>query len=181
MKKLALLIMALGALVIAVPAAQTSPSSDTGCAAEHVSGAACQGPDADPAANACQIYTWVDNATCTLTVADGVASGISGALVANAENQDANWHAEFHLTIRDAGTSQVLYSNDDSLTVPVTQQPVVPAASLGFSNVFSEPGGGQVVCEVTGTHNPAGAAMSGVAAASATQGVFNNSFNCVVN
>jgi hypothetical protein len=181
MKRLVLLGLAIAALAIIVPAAQTAPTSDTGCAAEHVSGAACQGPDADPAANACEIYTWVGDASCVLTVPDGVASSTTGTLIAYAANQDTNWHAEFELSIRDTGTGQVLYSNSDSLTVPVTQQPVVPAASVGFGTVFSASGGGEVVCEVTGTHNPAGAAMSGVAATSATQGVFNNSLRCVVD
>jgi hypothetical protein len=182
MKRLVVVVvLSLCALVFAVPAAQASPTSATGCTVEHVSGAECQGPDVDPAANACEIYTWVDNASCVLTVTDGVASNTSGTLVANAENQDANWHAEFQLAIRDVGTGQVLYSTGDSLTVPITQQPVVPAASLGFGNVLSESGGGEVVCEVSGTHNPAGAAMSAIAASAGIQGLFNNSFRCVVD
>jgi hypothetical protein len=179
MRKLVLLVVALGALAIAVPAALPSPTSDSGCTEQHVSGAACQGPDADAAANACQIYTWVDNASCTLTVPDGVASNVSGTLIAYSEFQGTDWHAEFDLVVRDASTQAVLYSNSNAQTVPITERPLVPSMSLGFGSGIS--GGGEVVCEVTGTHNPAGAAMSGVAATAGIQGVFNNSFGCVVN
>ena len=181
MKRLVLLVLSLGALLIVVPAAQAAPTSATGCGVEHLTGAECQGPDADAAANACQIHTWVDNASCELTVPDGVASSATGTLVAYAENQDTNWHAAFNLVIRDQGTGQVLYSNQDALTVPITQQPIVPSQSLGFGNVFPEPGGGAVVCEITGTHNVAGAAMSAVAATAGIEGAFNNGFRCVVD
>jgi hypothetical protein len=67
------------------------------------------------------------------------------------------------------------------VTVPITQQPLVAAASVGFSNNFSEPGGSEIVCKVTGTHNIAGTAFSAVAATTAHLTVFNNSLRCTVN
>lgn len=180
MKRLLLLGMAFCALAVAVPAAETAPTSDTGCTEQHVSGAECQGPDVDPAANSCAINTWVDNATCELTVPDGVASGGTGAATAYAEDQDGTWHAELRYVIRDISTGQILFEHDSSETVPITEQPVVPAASFGFGTTFSQEGGANVLCEVTGTHNPAGAATS-AAAATTGHGVFNNSFQCTVN
>ena len=181
MKKVALLVLALGGLAIAVPVAQTSPTSESGCTEQHVSGVACQGPDANAAANSCEIYTWVGDASCDLTVPDGVASAVSGTLVAYAENQETNWHAEFNLEVRDKSTQQLLYSNQDSLTVPIIEQPIVPTASLGFGNVFSEPGGNEVVCKVSGTHNIAGTAFSAIAATTGAISVFNNTLGCTVN
>lgn len=181
MKGLVLPVTALCVLAIAVPAAQAAPTSDTGCAIEHVTGAECQGPDADPAADVCQINTWVDNATCTLTVQDGVAELATGFADAYAEIQGTNWHAEFHFVIRDASTGAVLYSEDNSLTVPIAEQPLLPAASNSFSTIMSPAGGSEVVCEVTGTHNPAGAATSAIAASSVGFGQWNNIFRCSVD
>jgi hypothetical protein len=67
---------------------------------------------------------------------DGVASGGTGSAVAYAETQNDTWHAELHCVIRDNSTGQVLFSQDSSETAPITQQPVVPAASFGVASQF---------------------------------------------
>ena len=179
MKRLTLLVVALGALALAVPTAQTAPTSDTGCTVEHLSGAECQGPDMRPAADACEISTWVGNATCDLTVSDGVADTAIGFLNVFAALQDTNWHTEFHMVIRDKTTGAILYSRDGSKTTPVSGAPEPPAQSLGFSDPLSAPGGGEAVCEITGTHTPAGAAFSAQAVIEGF-GAFNNVFRCEV-
>ena len=133
MKRLALLVVALGALAVAVPTAQTAPTSDTGCTVEHISGAECQGPDLNAAADSCEISTWVGNASCDLTVSDGVANSTSGFVNVFAELQDdTDWHTEFHMVIRDKGTGEVLFSRDGSTTTPVSG-PAVPPQNLSFS------------------------------------------------
>jgi hypothetical protein len=181
LKWFVLLAAALAAFAIAVPAAQTAPTSPNGCPVEHLTGAECQGPDADAAANACDINTWVDNASCVLTVPDGVASGASVATIAHAELQpDAIWHGEVHVVIRDQSSGQVLFAQDATNTVPVAEHPQLPAASIGIGTTFAQTGGGQVVCEVTGTHSHVGAAMSTVAATTGA-GLFNNTLECAVN
>jgi hypothetical protein len=181
MKRLVVLVLSLCALVIAAPTAQTAPTSETGCTIEHVTGDECQGPDADPAANACDINTWVDNATCELTVPDGVASHASGGVFAFPELQNNNtWHAEAHLVIRDKATGTVLFTNDGSLSAPITTPPPFPPTTLGFGTTFSQQGGAEAVCEVTGTHTPAGAPGSAAAAIEGF-GEFNNTLTCTVN
>jgi hypothetical protein len=180
MKRLVPLSMALCFLAIAVPPAQTAPTSDTGCTVEHLSNAACQGPDADPAANACEINTWVGDATCELTIPDGVASHANGFAFAYAQLQnDATWHAEFHYEIRDKDTGQVLFSDDRVVDSPVGEDPdnATPSANFSFGAVFT--GGDEVICEITGTHSPAGAAFSAVAATEGF-GQLNNRFRCGV-
>jgi hypothetical protein len=179
MKRLALLVVALGALAVGVPGAQTAPTSDTGCTVEHISGAACQGPDMRPEANACEISTWVGDATCDLTVSDGAADSAIGFLNVFAALQDTNWRTEFHMVIRDKSTGAVLFSRDGSNTTPLTGAPEPPAQSLGFSGPLSAPGGGEAVCEITGTHTPAGAAFSAQAVIEGF-GAFNNVFRCQV-
>jgi hypothetical protein len=177
MKRMVLLAAAVCALAVVVPAAQTAPTSEGGCPVEHLSGAECQGPDTDDDANSCVINTWVNNATCDVTVADGVANGLSASAVAYAALQGTNWHAEFHYVIRDKSTGQVLFSRDGSSTIPVAQAPLVPAASFDFSGALTQQGGGEVECEVTGTHSPAGAPTSGGATGLQE---FNNFFWCRV-
>lgn len=179
MKRLTLLVVALGALAVAVPAAQTAPTSDTGCTVEHISGAACQGPDMRPEASACEISTWVGDASCDLTVSDGVADSTIGFLNVFAALQDTNWHTEFHVVIRDKSTGEVLFSRDGSNTTPVSGAPEPPAQSLGFSAPLAAPGGSEAVCEITGTHTPAGAAFSAQAVTDGF-GAFNNVFRCEV-
>jgi hypothetical protein len=179
MKRLVVLVTALCVVAIAVPAAQTAPTSEQGCALEHLSAAECQGPDLNPAADFCNISTWVGNASCELTVADGVANTASGFVEAFAELQDTNWHAEFHMVVRDKTTGQVLFSRDGSSTLPVSQAPPVPSARVGFGAPLTAAGGSEVICEVTGTHTPAGAAESAIAAAEGF-GQFNNVFRCEV-
>jgi hypothetical protein len=182
MKRLALLLTALCAFAVAVPAAQTAPTSDVGCTVEHVSNAECQGPDAAPAANACEINTWVGNARCDLTVPDGAASSFTGFAFAFAELQNDTWRAEFDYVIRDKATGQVLFSQNASETSPVSGGTTVPAVNRTFPATALAPGGGgEVVCEVTGTHSPAGAAMSAVAAVEGVSGEFNNRLRCSVN
>lgn len=180
MKRLVLLVIALSALAVAVPVAETAPTSDTGCTVEHLQNTECQGPDADPAANACQINTWVDNARCELTVEDGVASGYTASTTAYAALQDPNWHAEFHYVIRDKSTGQVLFSRDGSNTTPVSGSTDIPSATFFSVDLLPQQGGAEVVCEVTGTHTPAGAAMSALAATQGS-GEYNNEFFCRVN
>jgi hypothetical protein len=179
MKRLTLLVVALGALAVAVPAAQTAPTQPNGCTVEHISGAACQGPDMKPAPEACEISTWVDNASCDLTVADGVADSAIGFLNVFAALQDTNWHTEFHMVIRDKSTGEVLFSRDGSNTTPVSAGPDPPAQSLGFSAPLSAPGSGEAVCEITGTNTPAGAAFSAQAVTDGF-GAYNNVFRCEV-
>jgi hypothetical protein len=171
--------LVLVALVIAVPAAQAAPTSEGGCAVEHLSGAECQGPDADSDTNSCSISTWVGNATCELTVADGVASAANASASAYATVQGTDWHAEFHYVIRDKLTGQVLFSQDGSSTTPLVEASPVPFAGFTFGGALPLHGGGEVVCEVVGTHTPAGAAGSG-AAASSGFGEWNNTFGCRV-
>ena len=101
MKRLALLVVAVGALAIGVPGAQAAPTSDTGCTVEHLSGAACQGPDVRPALNSCEIATWVGDASCDLTVADGMADTTIGLLKVFAALEGTDWQTEFHMVIRD--------------------------------------------------------------------------------
>jgi hypothetical protein len=180
MKRIVLLATGLCALAIAVPVAQTSPTSEDGCSVEHLSGDPCQGPDANPAANACRINTWVGDASCTLTVPDGVANFADGLSENFAELQDTNWHTEAHLVVRDTATGQVLLSRDLSSTVPVADSPEPPDGDIPFGAALSPLGGAEVVCEVTGTHTPAGAAFSAEAAARGF-GRFNNNFRCQVN
>jgi hypothetical protein len=183
MKRVLLPAVALCALAIAVPAAETAPTSDTGCTVEHVSNAECQGPDADPAANICEINTWVDNASCEVTVADGAATNVTGfAFAYPVLDASNNWHAEFDLVIRDKGTGQVLYSENGSLTRPVTEHPEepFPPAATNYASTFAQEGGSEVVCEITGTHSPAGAGAS-AAAATTGFGQWNNRFRCNVN
>ena len=179
MKRLAVLVMALCALAVAVPVAETAPTSDTGCTVEHLSGAECQGPDAKPAAESCEIATWVGNASCDLTVADGVANSAIGFLTVFGALQDTNWHTEFHLVIRDKSTGDVLLSRDGSNTTPVSGAPEPPHQTLAFSAPFSAPGGSEAVCEITGTHTPAGAAFSAQAVLEGF-GAFNNILRCEV-
>jgi hypothetical protein len=176
MKRFVLFLVALSALAIAVPAAHTAPESED-CSTQHLSGDPCQGPDTNAAANACTINTWVGDASCALTVPDGVASRATGSIEAYAEEQNGSWHSEAHLVIRDVATGLVLYSTDHSQTIPIPEDPIVPASSFGFANTFAQVGGAEVVCEVTGTHNTAGAATS----SAGTRAVFNNSFGCTVN
>ena len=179
MKRLALLGVALGALAVAVPAAQTAPTSDTGCSVEHLSGAECQGPDMRPAADICEIPTWVGNASCDLTVADGVADSAVGLLKVYGALQDTNWQTELHLVIRDKSTGEVLFSRDSSNTTPVTGSPEPPEQTLAFSGPLSVPGGSEAVCEITGTHTPVGAAFSAQAVTEGF-GAFNNTLRCQV-
>jgi hypothetical protein len=182
MKKLVLLVMAVAALTISAPAAQTAPTSDVGCTVEHLSGDPCQGPDAVPAADVCEINTWVDNATCEVTAPDGVANAANISAVAYAELQDnSTWFAEYHYVLRDKGTGQELFSHEDSITVPVNGHPEPPAASFGFGGIPLQQAGGTVVCEITGTHSPFGAAMSAVAASPVAFGAFNNIIRCSVS
>jgi hypothetical protein len=179
MKRLVLLVVAGGALVFLVPAAQTAPTSDTGCTVEHISGAECQGPDADASADVCEINTWVGNASCELAVSDGVADSATVFTKAFAALQDTNWHAELHVVIRDKATGQVLLTRDASSTVPAGAS-LPPAVTVNFAVPFASPGGAEVVCEVTGTHTPAGAPFSAQAATTGS-GQLNNVFNCEVN
>jgi hypothetical protein len=179
MKRLVLLAAAFCALAIVVPVAQTAPTSAGGCPVEHLSGAECQGPDADEDANSCVINTWVGNASCELTVTDGVANAGNASAVAYAALDGANWHAEFDYVIRDKSTGQVLFSRDGSTTIPVAEAGLVPNANFDFGGAFSQSGGGEVVCEVTGTHSAAGAATSGSAATGGSS-QFNNFFWCRV-
>jgi hypothetical protein len=178
MKRLTLLVVALGALAVAVPVAQTAPTQPNGCTVEHVSGAECQGPDLNAAADSCEISTWVGNASCDLTVSDGVADSATGFLNVFAELQDTNWHTEFHLVIRDKSTGEVLFSRDGSNTTPASG-PAIPPQNLVFSDPLSAPGGSEAVCEVTGTHTPVGAAFSADAVLEGF-GAFNNVFRCQV-
>lgn len=180
MKKLVLLVIAGGALVILVPAAQTAPTAPNGCSVEHLSGAPCQGPDADAAANACEINTWVGDASCVLTVSDGTANLATVFTKAHSVLQDTNWHAEAHVVVRDNATGQVLLTEDGSSTVPVSPGSLPPAETLNFASALSSTGGAEVTCEVTGTHTPAGAPFS-AQAASTGSGQLNNVFNCEVN
>lgn len=179
MKRLAVLVMALCALAVAVPVAQTAPTSDTGCSVEHLSGAECQGPDMRPAADSCEISTWVGNATCDLTVSDGVANSAIGFISVFAALQDTNWHTEFHMVIRDKSTGEVLFSRDGSNTTPVSGHPTPLGQTQGISAPLSAPGGSEAVCEVTGTHTPAGAAFSAQAVLEGF-GAFNNILRCEV-
>ena len=179
MKRLALLVVALGTLAVGVPAAQTAPTSATGCTGEHLSGAACQGPDVRPALNSCEIATWVGDASCDLTVADGVADTSIGFLKVFAALQETNWHTEFHMVIRDKGTGQVLFSRDGSTTTPVSAATEPPAQTSIWSVPLTAPGGSEAVCEVTGTHTPVGAAFSADAVIEGF-GAFNNTFQCEV-
>lgn len=183
MNRLVLVVMALGVLAIVVPAAQPAPVSDVGCTVEHLSGAECQGPDGVPAADVCEVSTWVDNATCEVTAPDGVASAGSGSAIAYAVLQEnSTWHAEFDYVIRDKSTGQVLFSEPGLNTVPVSGHPDPPAASFAFGNrAFSVQGGAVAVCEITGTHTPFGAAMSAIAASPVGFGAFNNVLRCSVN
>ena len=148
MKRLAVLVMALCALTVAVPVAQTAPTSDTGCSVEHLSGAECQGPDMRPAADSCEISTWVGNATCDLTVSDGVANSAIGFISVFAALQDTNWHTEFHMVIRDKNTGEVLFSRDGSNTTPVSGHPTPSGQTNGISAPLSAPGGSEAGCEV---------------------------------
>jgi hypothetical protein len=179
MKRLALLVIAVCALAVAVPVAETAPTSDSGCSVEHLSDAECQGPDMRPAAASCEISTWVGNATCDLTVADGVGDSAIGFIKVFAALQDTDWHTEFHMVIRDKSTGEVLFSRDGSNTTPVSGHPTPPEQTLGYSAPLSAPGGSEAVCEVTGTHTPVGAAFSAQAVIEGF-GAFNNVFRCEV-
>jgi hypothetical protein len=181
MKRFVLLGVALCALAVVVPVAETAPTQPNGCTVEHLSNVECQGPDLAPAANRCEIPTWVGNASCELTVPDGVANIAGASTVVNAElvDSNSNWHAEYDYEIRDKNTGQVLFSRADSQTTPVGPGSI-PRASFGFGGSLPVQGGAEVVCEVTGTHTPAGAAMSAIAAIEGS-GQFNNSMRCEVN
>jgi hypothetical protein len=179
MKRLALLVVALGALAVAVPVAQTAPTSDSGCTVEHLSGAACQGPDVRPALNSCEIATWVGDASCDLTVADGAADTAIGFLKVYGALQDSDWLTEYHMVIRDKSTGAVLLSRDGSNTTPVSGAPEPPEQTLGISAPLAAAGGSEAVCEITGTHTPAGAAFSAQAVVDGF-GAFNNVFRCEV-
>jgi hypothetical protein len=180
MKRVALLAVALCALAVVVPVAQTAPTQPNGCTVEHLSGAECQGPDLEPEADSCDISTWVGNATCDLTVSDGVANTSIGFISVFAALQDTNWHSELHLVIRDKGTGQVLFSRDASVTAPVSEHPQGPTVDTeAWSAPLSATGGGEAVCEVTGTHTPAGAPFSAQAVLEGF-GAFNNILRCEV-
>jgi hypothetical protein len=177
MKRLALLVVALCVLAVAVPAAEAAPTSDTGCTVEHLTSAACQGPDVRPALNSCEIATWVGDASCDLTVADGVADTAIGFLKVYGALQGTDWHGEFHMVVRDKATGEVLFSRDGSTTTPVTAAPEPTEHTLAFSAPLSAPGGSEALCEVTGTHTPVGAAFSAQAVIEGF-GAFNNTFRC---
>jgi hypothetical protein len=179
MKRLALLVVALCALAVAVPAAQTAPTSDSGCTIEHLSNAECQGPDVRPALSSCEIATWVGNASCDLTVADGAADSTIGFLKVYGALQGTDWHTEFHMVIRDKTTGEVLFSRDGSTTTAVSSAPEPTEQTLGWSAPLSVPGGSEAVCEITGTHTPVGAAFSAQAVIEGF-GAFNNTFRCEV-
>jgi hypothetical protein len=180
MKRLVLVVVGLCALVVAVPVAQTAPTQPNGCSVEHISGAECQGPDLAPAADSCNISTWVNNASCDLTVSDGAANITSGFVQVFAALEGTDWHTAFHLDVRDKATGEVLFSRDGSNTTPVSSGSMPPNQILGFSGTLSVQGASEVVCQVTGTHSPAGAAFS---AAAALQGFgdFNNVLRCEVH
>jgi len=180
MKKLVLLVIAGAALVILVPAAQTAPTAPNGCPVEHISGTACQGPDTNAAADQCEIYTWVGDASCVLTVTDGVASLATVFSQAYSGLQGTDWHAEAHLVIRDNATGQVLLTDDASSTVPASGGSLPPATTVNFASALSQTGGAEVTCEVTGTHTPAGAPFSLLAAQQGSAQQLNNTFNCRV-
>ncbi len=179
MKRLVLVVVALCALAVAVPVAQTAPTQPNGCSVEHISGAECQGPDFAPAADSCNISTWVNNASCDLTVSDGTANITSGFVQVYAALQGTDWHTEFHLTLRDKATGEVLYSRDGSNTTPVSGGSTPTNQVLGFGDALSVQGASDVICEVTGTHTPAGAAFSAAAALEGF-GDFNNVLRCEV-
>ncbi len=180
MKRIVLLAVALCGLAVAVPVAETAPTSEQGCTVEHVSGAECQGPDLQPATDSCEITTWVGNASCDLTVADGVANSASGFVKIFAGLQQPDWHAEFQLVVRDKSTGEVLFSRDGSNTQPVAETQDVPNLPLTFGAPLTVPGGSEVVCEVTGTHTPAGGALSAQAALEGF-GEYNNILRCSVS
>ena len=180
MKRLVLVVVGLCALAVAVPAAQTAPTQPNGCSVEHISGAECQGPDFQPAADSCDISTWVDNASCDLTVSDGTANITSGFVQVYAALQGTDWRTEFHLTLRNKATGEVLFSRDGSNTTPVSGGSMPPNQVLGFGDALSVQGASDVVCEVTGTHSPAGAAFSAAAALEGF-GDFNNVLRCEVH
>jgi hypothetical protein len=52
--------------------------------------------------------------------------------------------------------------------------------TLNLAEPLPTPGGAEAVCEVTGTHTPAGAPFSAFAVTTGA-GEFNNVFNCRVN
>jgi hypothetical protein len=180
MKRLALVVTALCALAVAVPVAQTAPTQPNGCSVEHLSGAECQGPDFEPAADSCKITTWVDNASCDLAVSDGVANITSGSVQVYAALQGTDWHTEFHLVLRDKATGEVLFSRDGSNTTPVSGGSLPPNQVLGWGAPLSVQGASEVVCEATGTHSPVGAAFSAEAALNGF-GEFNNVLRCEVH
>jgi hypothetical protein len=179
MKRIVVLAVALGALAIAVPAAQTAPTSESGCTVEHLSPAPCQGPDLEPAANFCEITTWVGDASCDLTVADGIGNSASGFVKVFSAVQDTTWHAEFHLLIRDKATGAVLFSRDVTSDIPIAESTTIPDRTLGFATSFAAPAGAEATCEVTGTHTPAGAPFS-LEAVERGFGEFNNVLRCEV-
>ena len=179
MKRLALLVVAVGALAIGVPGAQAAPTSDTGCTVEHLSGAACQGPDVRPALNSCEIATWVGDASCDLTVADGTADTTIGLLKVFAALEGTDWQTEFHMVIRDKTTGEVLFSRDGTETTPASGAPEPPEHVLAWSAPLAVPGGSEAVCEITGTHTPVGSPFSAQAVLEGF-GAFNNTFRCEV-
>ena len=123
MKRLILVVVGLCALAVAVPVAQTAPTQPNGCSVEHISGAECQGPDFAPAADSCEISTWVVNASCDLTPSDGTANITSGFVQVYAALQGTDWHTQFDLELRNKATGEVLYSRDGSNTTPVSGGP----------------------------------------------------------
>jgi hypothetical protein len=180
MKRLALVVVGLCALAVAVPAAQTAPTQPNGCSVEHISNAECQGPDFAPAADSCEITTWVGNASCDLTVSDGTANITSGFVQVYAALQGTDWHTQFDLVLRDKATGEVLFSRNGSRTTPVSGGSLPPNQFLGFGGALSVQGATEVVCEATGTHSPAGAAFSAEAALNGF-GEFNNILRCEVH
>jgi hypothetical protein len=180
MKRLVLVVVGLCALAVAVPAAQTAPTQPNGCSVEHISNAECQGPDFDPPADSCEITTWVGNASCDLAVSDGAANITSGFVQVYAALQGTDWHTEFHLVVRDKATGEVLFSRDGSNTTPVSGGSLPPNQGLGFGGALSVQGASEVVCEVTGSHSPAGAVFSAEAALNGF-GEFNNVLRCEVH
>jgi hypothetical protein len=164
----------IAAALAMAPAGQAA--SVGSCTLAELNGNTCQGPDANPAANACSISVWVGSAKCVLRVPGGVV-----------QNLNVGWHTtadgsnpvKFAWFVRDA-QDNVLVQDSGSDGGPACLgifvcTPVSLYRDNGFSNssitISPTDPTPRVVCHIKGTHSILGAVDPEA----------QNTFTCSVN
>jgi hypothetical protein len=167
-----LILLPLAALAgLAMPTgaqAQEVYHPDPSCAPNYYDGSACQGQDQAASASECHIATWVQGASCLLTVADGQTTSMGVGFTNNAESDE---QVSYHVVLRDPQSGTVLFETSDQGGAPAVGGLWNTNGGNGIGTALPTITTDEVFCEITGTHTKYGAAV----------GVADNSFSCSVN